>query len=376
MKPQIGIPSFFVRPGQVGGGEYLFYNLVKGLSEAIPDTVAVYEYAHRQLKNRVKNVAYDQMSLKGNRFYAESVAAVLRNPPTMLFPNYFTAPVTRSRSVTVIYDAQYRHLPQYFSGKKRAWLRASHWNTINHADEVVAISECVRSDLIQIYGRKAERVRVVPVPIDWTKLKGTKLEGNVATGAATSAATGAEVGQRPYFLTVSAHYPHKNLDTLVRAFIEYRKLGGDHDLVLVGTPSSQLVGSAGADPMAQFQGASADARGITFTGHIDDASLATYYQGATALLLPSLFEGFGMPAVEALGLGVPVVASAIEPLLESSLGQANYCDRPKDHHAWREWMFAAERGQLHVPTAIDINKMRQTYDTTRIGQLYADICLN
>ena len=361
MRPLVGIPSYFVRPGQVGGAEYMFYNMVKGMSEALPGNVTVYEFAHRQLKNRAGGAIYDQVALKGNRFFAETVTAVLKNPGTMLFPNYFTPSLTRSRSVTVIHDAQYRHLPQYFSGKKRAWLRASHRNTIRHADEVVAISEYVRADLMRIYGHQAARVRVVPNPIDWGKF-----EGNVSPRPG--------VGRRPYLLTVSAHYPHKNLGTLVKAFVEYRYQGGVHDLVLVGTPAGQLVGTAGADPLASLQGASIEDLGITFTGHIDDSVLATYYHNATALLLPSLFEGFGMPAVEALGLGLPVVTSAIEPLLESTLGQANYCDQPEDHHAWSEWMFAAERGQLHVPTPLEVNAIRQRYDAARIGRLYAEVC--
>lgn len=273
----------------------------------------------------------------------------------MLFPNYFTPPFVRGLSVTVIHDAQYVHYPEYFSRRKRLWLWTQHRRTLRRSDHVVAISSFVRSDLIRIYGRPADRVVVLPNPIDFSRFDAT-----VPDDGSTRPAAGS------YVVSVAAGYPHKNLTTLADAFREYRRAGGRLDLVLVGTFGRSLIG-ARVEAARPLPGGP----GVHFVGHVSDTVIGALYRDAAGVVLPSLFEGFGMPVAEALGLGVPVVASRIPAVEEISRGLANLCDTPLDSTAWAQWLRRIENGDIAEPSPDEARRIRAEYDPGRVGAAYA-----
>lgn len=362
MNQKVTIPAFFVRPGKIGGAEYMFYTLLRGLASALPEgTATVLEYEDSPLPQQTPGMRHLGLKAPRNRFMAEAGAAATRRQDCTISPNYFTPPVAQGRRVTIIHDAQFRHLPQNFSRRKRMWLSANHAHTMRFADKVVAISEFVKQDLIDHHGAKQDQVVVIHNPIDWSRFE--------------QGAEPQHVGVHNYFLTVSAHYPHKNLATLLRAFRAYRERGGTRELVLAGTPADQLVGTTGANPLEFLLKEPEYLDGVHILGHISDRQIGELYRGASALFFPSLFEGFGMPAVEALGFGIPVVCSRIPPLVEATLDLGNYCGEPTSIGAWAEWMSAAEARQLRRPTDDEVGIIRETYAPTRIGRAYAELCL-
>jgi glycosyltransferase involved in cell wall biosynthesis len=229
------------------------------------------------------------------------------------------------------------------------------------ADRVVAISEFVKGDLVAQHGIHENRVVVIPNPIDWGRFE-------PSTSETTDSLDN-------YFIAVSAHYPHKNLATLLRAFRIYRLRGGQSQLILIGTLAAKLAGTTGADPLAFLQEEPEHLEGVQIVGHASDAELGRLYRNAGALFLPSLFEGFGMPAVEAIGMGIPVVCSKIPALEEATLGFANYCDDPTNPNVWADWMFAAQANQLRLPAAKEVGAVREVYSPQRIGLSYAELCL-
>jgi glycosyltransferase involved in cell wall biosynthesis len=162
------------------------------------------------------------------------------------------------------------------------------------AEAVVADSEHSRGEIVRRLGLPAERITVIPVGL-----------GPEFAPTALSAAQRARYGLRaPYVLYVGNFLPHKNLSRLVRAWAALpESLRRAHQLVLAGGDRTRQPALASQATGLGLEDA------VAFPGLIDDADLPALYAGATAFVLPSLEEGFGLPALEAMACGTPVVAS-------------------------------------------------------------------
>jgi glycosyltransferase involved in cell wall biosynthesis len=223
------------------------------------------------------------------------------------------------------------------------------------------VSEQVREDLLSRYGRRAAR-RVVAIPnaISWERFK--------EPGGAPLTA-----GGERYVLSVSAQYPHKNLSTLLEAFALLRRRGGFDNvtLVLVGQWSDKLIGIARTVDLKGEAARLELGDAVRFTGYVSDADVGDLYRGASAFVFPSLFEGFGMPAVEALGFGIPVLTTRRTAIPETTLGLATYLDDPLDTRAMADALATIlERPDEHRPSKESVERIRETYAPERIGALY------
>jgi glycosyltransferase involved in cell wall biosynthesis len=184
---------------------------------------------------------------------------------------------------------------------------------------VVTVSETCRSEIIERYRLPEEKVVCVyngpgaaaqPLSDDEARLELTRL----GTGNAG----------RPYVLAVGNLQPRKNLVRLISAFRELVESGQDLELVIAGPEhfrSEQVLAAA--------QGVRDR---IRFTGYLDDRQLAACFRGAAVFAFPSLFEGFGIPALEAMSHDVPVACSGGGALREVCGDAAEYFD-PLDVHS-------------------------------------------
>ena len=175
-------------------------------------------------------------------------------------------------------------------------------------DWIVCNSACTKADFCGMTGTRAERVFVAPFAaapeVFRPERDGTRIASVLARYG---------VGSRPYVLSLGALEPRKNLARLVRAFFALIEGRRWPDLLLV------LVGPTGwkAEPLF----ASLDERPglrdrVILTGYVPDGDLSALYSGARAFVFPSLYEGFGLPALEAMQCGVPVIASRTSSLPE------------------------------------------------------------
>ncbi|MHC5212082.1 MAG: glycosyltransferase family 4 protein [Planctomycetota bacterium] len=163
-----------------------------------------------------------------------------------------------------------------------------------HAARVICVSERTREAFCALHPHAAARAVVVHDAVD------PRFHPGVAESPASGRAAGS--GQRPYVLAVGRLRTKKNLAALLEAFARSRGAAG-HGLVLAGPGGD-------ASAMLRARARSADLAGrVVFAGHVDDARLVELYRGAALLAFPSLFEGFGLPVLEAMACGTPVVAS-------------------------------------------------------------------
>lgn len=173
------------------------------------------------------------------------------------------------------------------------------WNAraAKHADLILANSEATRSDVEHFFPVSRGRVRVVAhAADDFASVQ----SGPLPAGLMPS-------GSR-YLLSMGNTKPHKDLPTLLRAFATLHANDPELRLLLVGADVPGFAaGVLGSDPAAAA---------VHFTGHVEDATLRTLYANATVFVFPSRYEGFGLPPLEAMIAGTPVVCSDAASLPE------------------------------------------------------------
>jgi len=220
---------------------------------------------------------------------------MLVSPPDVLFvPGHVLPLVSPSRSVVVVYDVGHRFFPR--AHRVTEWLYVE-WAIRRHvriATRLLTISEATRRDLVRLYGADPARIAVAYPAVE-ERFKPAS-EPEIARVRARYG-----LGQR-YVLHLGTIKPRKNLPRLIRAFAN-ASLPADTQLALGGTTTF----GAGLLDQAIDQAGIADR--VRRLAYVPDADLPALYSGAAGVAIVSLYEGFGMPALEALACGAPLVAS-------------------------------------------------------------------
>jgi glycosyltransferase involved in cell wall biosynthesis len=203
------------------------------------------------------------------------------------------APLAHPRCVVVVHDAAVLRHPGWYSRAYAAWQRRLLPAVARRAQRVVTVSEFSRGELRELLGVDAA---VVPGGVD----ERFTPDADPAPGRRALGLT------RPYVLTVASHTARKNLAALVPAA---RALAGEIEVVVAGGHRPQFAREAGLE-------------GLRLLGPVDDALLPGLYAGAEAFALPSRYEGFGLPVLEAMACGTPVVAARAAALPETCGGAA------------------------------------------------------
>ncbi len=367
------VSAHFVYAGRVGGAEQMLYNLVRGLSGLDVATTVLCAEGYNLAAGFRDEIAdlrclhLQETGGRGPRFLDEQRACLQRSlhADAILFPNYFLPPLVPARlgrTGVVLHDLQYRHFPGYFTAKKRAWLRAAQAFAVRRADRIFVISDFVRRDVLRAFGeRHAGRLVVAPNPISWSRF-----------GAGDAGET--RPCERPYILSVAAQYPHKNLATLIRGFADVAKRDGDVQLVLCGQDYDGLRGVGGTKVgLRKLIDELGLAGRVKLTGYLDDAELGRWYRHAALFAFPSVFEGFGMPPVEALGFGLPVLTTNLTALPETTLGLGRVVEAAEDSSAWASHMLEMLRaGTAARMAANDVARVRQTYSPVVCAERYLE----
>jgi glycosyltransferase involved in cell wall biosynthesis len=210
-------------------------------------------------------------------------------------------------SLLAVMDASFMEGAAWFRGPFRTWYRLLLPALVRRADRVITISEFSRGEILRHFRPLPEKLEVVPLGCDHAVQDQRRGESGEAFRPPAS----------PYLLTVGTLEPRKNLPLLVEAFRMLKARAPDlpHALLVVG--AVQQV----------FQRAGVEAGGgVHFLGYLTDRQLDDCYRRAELFVYPSLYEGFGLPPLEAMARGVPTLAARAGALPEVTGGGAELFD--------------------------------------------------
>lgn len=213
-----------------------------------------------------------------------------------VFFNYIVPPRIGGKVITTVFDMTYLRFPETMEKRNLQRLRRGMMYSVERSDRIVTISEFSRSEITELLGVPEERVDVVPCAPSLVEA-----EANFAVLAKKYDI------QRPYILYVGTIEPRKNLTRLARAFSKLKAEGIPHKLVLAGGR-----GWASDEAWMELQ----ETKDVILTGYISDEEKNALYKNADVFVFPSLYEGFGIPPLEAMAFGCPVVASNAASLPE------------------------------------------------------------
>jgi glycosyltransferase involved in cell wall biosynthesis len=268
---------------------------------------------------------------------------VLRSDDLLFAPANLVPPFWRGRTVLVVYDTLPWVVPESFPWTTRWRFGWRYRLAARRSSRVLVPSRATARDVARVHGVPESRLRIVhPGPEPSFR--------PLAPGAPEIALARRSIGlgNDPFYLFVGKRSGRRNLPAILEAFARHRRVHPTHRLV--------FVGPAGGVPFPDPE--SAATQGIVACGHVAEPVLRGLLADAVALLYPSDYEGFGLPVVEALASGCPVVTLRNSALTEAGGDAPWYLDRP-DAHALAQAMhhlatdpaaraLRVERGLAHV----------------------------
>lgn len=289
---RIALDSTLIRPDRLTGVERYSLALVRGLAELAPGEIVLFRRpdAPATLTSLPVEQHIAPWTSRIPNEQAWLPLAARRAKVDLLHTLAFPTPVLwRGPAAITVHDATRWLHPDSVSLGMRYYYGPLYRQALHRAAAVITVSESSKDDLIRAVGLPRERIHVTPNGVE----------------PIFSQARAPEGPRTPYLLAVGTLEPRKNLPALLDAFRALRRDGRDLDLVLVGRQGWQH-----SLPLGDL------APHVRLTGAVSDAELAALYAGAACFVMPSIYEGFGLPLVEAMASGTPAVASDIAALRE------------------------------------------------------------
>jgi glycosyltransferase involved in cell wall biosynthesis len=240
----------------------------------------------------------------------------------------------RIKKFLTIHDLMVFKHPEIFGTSFQPYLKRMR-ESLSETAFAFCTSECVRADILEMTQLQPERIFMAPQAAD------RDLFHPVNEAQVRAALKESGISDAPYFLALSVPEPHKNFGHLIRCLaklIQSKELT-DHNLVIVGRNAARnpiVTGALEKHPEL--------ARRVLMPGFVPDEKLAAIYCGATAFLFPSLVEGFGLPPIEAMQCGVPVISSNTTSMPEV-IGGAGILLPPTDVDGWCHAMLQVSRDE-------------------------------
>ncbi|HVG38557.1 MAG TPA: glycosyltransferase family 1 protein, partial [Pyrinomonadaceae bacterium] len=298
-----------------------------------------------------------------------TLVAELRRRPVDLLHVQYTAPplLTPCPVVATIHDLSFEHLPETFNRRSRAQLRFTVRRTARSAAHVLTSSAYSAQQLMETYRLPPEKITVTPLaaaphfaPVtDEAELQRVRETYNV---------------KGDYLLAVGSIQPRKNLVRLIKAYADLCRLR--HAARGARLPQLVLVGKQAwlsGETLRAAQDANLHGSRIVLTGYVPEGDLPALYSAATAFVYPSFFEGFGLPPLEAMRCGAPVITGNLTSLPEV-IGEAGLMVNPYDIDELRDAMGRLiDDGELRRELSRRGRERAQKFDWARTAEMTLEV---
>jgi len=235
-----------------------------------------------------------------------------RKPDVLFVPAHVLPRIVPSKTVVTVHDIGFHRLPKLYKPRQVAYHEATTRDIVKRASRMITVSHFSKQELIDAYGTDPSRITVTHLGVDFEKYR-------PADPAAIEAALTRFRLTYPYFIFVGRLELKKNILSVIEAFRRYKQARGMGDpmkLVLAGIPGMAF------DEIEKAYHASGLGESVVFTGYVSEEEKVALLSGATALVHPSWYEGFGLTPLEAMACGCPVVCSQAASLPEV-VGESN-----------------------------------------------------
>lgn len=301
-----------------------------------------------------KRFFWDQLTYP---IVAKKHGADLLHQPCFSAPFLFKGPV-----VITIHDLISMLFPENIPFASRMFY--SKWMPITYrkATKIITVSASTKNDIVRILDIPAEKITVIPLAVE------DKFKKPLTKSEVESVKDKYQI-KSDYILHVGTLEPRKNLHFLISVFAKLIRDEANDNLNLV------IVGKKGwyFEGLFELVKESGLKDRVIFTGYVDDEDKPAIYQGAKMFAFPSLYEGFGLPPLEAMASGVPVISSNTSSMPEV-IGEAGILIDPKDEKKWIEAITRVNTDEPKRKSMIEANKVQVAkFDWSKTAQKTIDI---
>ncbi|MDY7079456.1 MAG: glycosyltransferase family 1 protein [Chloroflexota bacterium] len=297
---EINVLPQVLRQIEASGGESVVY-VARDLEDGLVHQLTGNAHNVTVVRTPLPSIPTYQRILKGIPYWRRRV---VRDRLDIFHTTYYPIPQLPVPIVLIVNDVRFVHLPDTYPRLRCLFLRLVVPSSLRRATRIISISQDTKEDLIRFFGVTGDKIDVVHIVADPRFRPVADMSGL------------AQVRRRyglpeRLILYVGHLEPRKNLDRLVQAFVQLRDQDViNHHLVILGKPSF------GFESMLDQVKRSDLTFQVVFTGYVEDEDMPAVYTLADVLAFPSLHEGFGIPVLEAMACGVPVITSNVSALPE------------------------------------------------------------